>query len=71
MYETEISEERELADYSIEYIRKEPAPKIFGYNIKSSWFEFGVNEEIFNEELMYIQVIVNVRVLPLTMLVVK
>ncbi|MGE7921363.1 hypothetical protein ACQKM9_20845 [Viridibacillus sp. NPDC093762] len=50
MYETEISEERGSADYSIEYIGKEPAPEIFGYNIKSSWFEFGVNEETFNEE---------------------
>ena len=50
MYEMEISDEKELADYSIKYIGKEPVPAMFGYNIQSSWFEFGKNEETFNEE---------------------
>ena len=49
-YKTRISEERELADFSIKYVGKEPAPEMFGYKIKSSWFEFGGNEETFNEK---------------------
>lgn len=48
-YETEVSEERELSDYLIRYVGKEPAPELFEYNIKSSWFELGSNEETFNE----------------------
>ena len=46
-YETEISNEREWADYSFEYIGKEPTPVIFGYTLKSSWFEFGSEKESF------------------------
>ncbi len=46
-YETEISKEREWADYSIEYIGKDPAPSMLGYNIESSWFEFGSKQERF------------------------
>ena len=49
-YETEISKEREWADYSIEYIGEDPVPEVFNYTIKSSWFEFGTNEEKLNEE---------------------
>ncbi|QDQ03108.1 hypothetical protein FOH38_23140 [Lysinibacillus fusiformis] len=47
-YETEISKERELADFSIEYIGKDPVPSILGYNLESSWFEFGSKQERFN-----------------------
>lgn len=49
-YKTRISEEWEWADYSIKYTNKEPASEIFGYNLKSSWFDFGMNEATFNEE---------------------
>ncbi|WP_193648690.1 hypothetical protein [Bacillus cereus] len=44
----EISKEREWTDFSIEYIGKDPAPSILGYNIESSWFEFGSKQERFN-----------------------
>lgn len=50
MYDTTMSEARELADFSIKYVGKEPAPENFGYNLKSSWFEFGLNETNFNED---------------------
>lgn len=49
-YETKISEESEWADFSLEYVGNEPSPEMFGYNIKSSWFELGENENTFNEE---------------------
>lgn len=45
-----MSEVRELADFSIKYVEKEPTPETFGYSIKSSWFEFGLNETNFNED---------------------
>ncbi|ALC85142.1 hypothetical protein AM499_04420 [Bacillus sp. FJAT-22090] len=48
-YETEISNEREWADVSFEYIGKEPVPAVFGYNLKSSWFEITSKEERFNQ----------------------
>lgn len=49
-YETEISDEREWADFSFEYIGKESAPAVFGYALKSSWFEFISKEERFNHQ---------------------
>lgn len=49
-YETEISNEREWAEYSVEYIGKEPTPAIFGYNLKSSWFKIGNEKERFKHK---------------------
>lgn len=47
-YETEISEAKEWADFSFEYIGEEPPPSRFGYNLKSNWFELSSKEEEFN-----------------------
>ncbi|MFJ6266504.1 hypothetical protein ACIQGW_16145 [Lysinibacillus xylanilyticus] len=49
-YETEISEGKEWADFSFEYIGEEDAPAIFGYNLKSKWFELTSKEERFNHQ---------------------
>lgn len=49
-YETEISEGKEWADFSFEYIGEEAAPAIFGYNLKSKWFELTSKEERFNHQ---------------------
>ncbi|MGE7021965.1 hypothetical protein [Solibacillus cecembensis] len=49
-YETEISEAKEWADVSFEYIGEEAAPEIFGYNLKSTWFELTSKEEGFNHQ---------------------
>lgn len=47
-YETEISEGKGWSDFSFEYIGEEPAPELFGYNLKSKWFESSSKEEQFN-----------------------
>lgn len=47
-YETEISEGKERADFSFEYIGEEAEPAIFGYNLNSKWFELASKEEQFN-----------------------
>lgn len=49
-YETEVTKERELGEYTIEYIGKEPAPEVFAYKIKSASLDIGIAEDTFNEE---------------------
>ncbi|KPN95073.1 hypothetical protein [Lysinibacillus sp. ZYM-1] len=49
-YETEISEAKEWADFSFEYVGEEAAPEMFGYNLKSKWFELTSKEELFNHQ---------------------
>lgn len=48
IYKTEISESKEWADFSFEYIGKESPPSTFVYNLKSDWFELSGKEEQFN-----------------------
>ena len=49
-YETEISEAKGWADFSFEYVGEEAAPEMFGYNLKSKWFELTSKEERFNHQ---------------------
>lgn len=49
-YETEVTKEREFGEYTIEYVGKEPAPKVFVYKIKSASLDVGANEDAFNKE---------------------
>lgn len=48
IYETEMSTNKEWADFSFEYIGKEDPPNTFEYNLKSSWFELSDKEVQFN-----------------------
>ena len=48
VYETERSESKAWSDFSFEYIGEEPPPSMFGYNLKSNWFEISSKEEQFN-----------------------
>ncbi|MDR4974606.1 hypothetical protein [Bacillus toyonensis] len=49
-YETEVTKESEFGEYTIKYIGKEPAPKVFAYKIKGASLDVDTTEDTFNEE---------------------
>lgn len=49
-YDTKISEERTMDDFSFEYIGEEPAPEIFDFNLKSIWLDLTNKQARFNHQ---------------------